>query len=412
MKKRILAYARNRKGVSLVMMAILLALLLILASLAIDIAYMYFVKNQLQVAADAAALAGAAKLDGSASLIQEPARRAAWQIACKNTAANSKVFLVTNSPSDCDTNSPPDANQLNADTSTDRNRDINGDIVIGFWNGSSFSPTVDPSQGQIANAVKVVARRSETGATYGMPQVNLFLGKIFKFFQNWGIDWSKMSVAASAIAARPPIPSTGLVLCEPACSLSGAQLDIPFLANNQQSSAEYSLSYTEFSLRTPVGKTTCLRNPNKCDRGLDDDCRTNAQKAVASYIWQLNIAPTRCGTIRWDNGVGNIPSDIECAFRSTTVDANSKTIVNGQTVNWKVIVPISETCPSGSTPGQTDVSNIIKLAEIVIVDVVDAQGRSVIYGSAASPAGIKISSINCFPCDDWTHISLRPTLVK
>ncbi|GEM_PF-2706731 len=391
MKKRLMTYAKNHRGVTLVLMAFFLVILLIFASLAIDIAYMYNVKNQLQVAADAAALAGAAKLHNNVSspdyLIQREARDTARNFAAKNKAAGDWVELITDY----------------SNTLSEGN-----DITVGRWDGTRYISADDPN-GRPINAIEVKPKRYE-GLSGSRGPVRLFLGPIFQLI---GADWTFMSAGGYAIAALPPLPSTGLVLCQPACSLSGTQLDTPFLSNNQQSSAAYSLSYTEFLLRTPVGKTTCLRNVNNCARGLDNDCATNDQKAVASYIWQLRTAPTRCGTLRWDNGVGNIPSDIECAFKDTTLDAASKTIVNGRTVNWKVIVPISEMCPSGTTPGQTEVSNITQLAEIVIVDVVDAQGRSVIYDQqAASPVGIKISRIDCFPCDDWTRIGKRAVLVK
>jgi Flp pilus assembly protein TadG len=409
--KKILTYAQNHKGVTLVMMSIMLAVLIMLASLAIDISYMYFAKNQLQVAADAAALAGAANLDGSASLIQEPARRAAWKFSCKNNAAGSKVFLVTDTQADCDTNNPPTADQLNANTATNTNKDINGDIVMGYWDGSSFSPTVTPPQ--IANAVKVVARR--TGETPGMPQVGLFLGKIFALLKPVGADWSVMAVKASAIAARPPRPSTGLVLCDPVCT-SGFDLSDPFMTNQQSKDPPetyYSLSYTEFLQKTPVGKATCLKpNIHQCNGGLRDDCSTADNTIVASYIWQERIAPTTCDLIRWDNGVGNIPDDVKCAFKSTTFDTDNKTINAGATVAWKVIVPIVTECPSGGVPGHsTDVALITQFAEIVIVDVVDVKGDSTI-GNNKNPMGIRISSIDCFPCGDWSHLGSKPSLVK
>jgi hypothetical protein len=50
----------------------------------------YLSKNQLQVAADAAAVAGVAYLDGSNDPVQEQARQAAWKFACKNRAVGSQ----------------------------------------------------------------------------------------------------------------------------------------------------------------------------------------------------------------------------------------------------------------------------------------------------------------------------------
>ena len=209
--KKIMTYARNHKGVTLVLMSFLLVLLLIFASLAIDISYMYFSKNQLQVAADAAALAGAAKLTGDIDynaplssinvLEQGAARQEAWKFACKNTAARSPVYLVTNGnkPADCgdDPNNLPTPAVLNIENN------INGDIIVGNWSRSTRScPSTNtsenfcPANGStnfVINAVKVLAGRTETGESYGMGPVSLFLGKI--------INWSKMSTKAGAISS-------------------------------------------------------------------------------------------------------------------------------------------------------------------------------------------------------------------
>lgn len=51
-------YSKGKKGIMLVWGAFFLILLLMFLGLATDIAYMYVTKNQLQVAADASALAG------------------------------------------------------------------------------------------------------------------------------------------------------------------------------------------------------------------------------------------------------------------------------------------------------------------------------------------------------------------
>ncbi len=95
---------KNKKGITLVWGAFFLVLLLMLAGMAIDLGYMYVVKNQLQVAADAAALAGAAKLDGSSSVAQDLVRQEAWKFACKNTAGSLAAGTNVNSSSNnvCD----------------------------------------------------------------------------------------------------------------------------------------------------------------------------------------------------------------------------------------------------------------------------------------------------------------------
>lgn len=223
---RILKHLNGRKGITLVLMALMLAILLMFAGLAIDIAYMYYVKNELQVAADAAALAGAAKLDGcllggcladtSLHYSQTYARQDAWKFACKNRAAGQSVFLVTNcsnSNPDCKPDyKPDDCNDLLASDLNGTSNTSTEDIVVGHWRptdpggvscpsdgweaaGSGYFCRANGSTGLPINALKTRPRR--TNETPGMPQVEVFIGRIFRFI---GGDWSYMSARASAIA--------------------------------------------------------------------------------------------------------------------------------------------------------------------------------------------------------------------
>lgn len=170
-----IAKKNKNKGQVLVLFALSLIVILGFAALAIDVAYFYHTKNQLQGAADAAALAGAAELDGTANTNQAVAIFKTYSFAYKNTAAKSPVVLETAS-----------------------------DITIGYWNGTDV---VSPSGNQISNAVKVRARRS-TGSPGG--PITTFFGKIF------GIDYVNISV--TAIAAKPAKGTINLAFCTEACS--------------------------------------------------------------------------------------------------------------------------------------------------------------------------------------------------
>jgi Flp pilus assembly protein TadG len=179
----------NNRGQVLVFVAISLIVLLGFAALAIDFGYFYHTKNQLQGAADAAALAGASLLScvadaGGGLSIEANARQEAWMYACKNKAAGSNVYLVTGGATDC--NTPPSAANLNG-ANVDNN---DMDIVVGNWSGSAFQAATG-STGLRINAIRVKARRS--GAIPIMPKVGTFFGKIF------GIDG--VSVAAQATAS-------------------------------------------------------------------------------------------------------------------------------------------------------------------------------------------------------------------
>lgn len=165
---------KNQKGVSAVIVAILLAMLVCFAALAIDVGYLYVTRNELQNIADAAALAGARQLgiiylgmdysdhanyDVDANGDRDIINYAAKNVALKNKAANLNINI----------------------------RDE--DISIGQWDGSNL--TVTPLT---PDAVRVIARRDDIANG----PVTTFFAKIFSIF---GGDHDTFSVSAFATAA-------------------------------------------------------------------------------------------------------------------------------------------------------------------------------------------------------------------
>lgn len=142
---------QRRRGAIIVLVALLLVFLMVMAAFAIDIGYLGLVRNQLQVAADAAALAAAADMSISA----KAGRDAAKAIAAENVAGgpNDKVTLV------------------------------DGDIDYGTWNTGSRTFTAGTAT---TNAVRVTARRT----------ASLFFGRV--------IGFDNRAVTASAIAVTNP----------------------------------------------------------------------------------------------------------------------------------------------------------------------------------------------------------------
>ncbi len=81
----------NRRGAIAVLAAIFIIVMLGMVAFAVDLGYISMVKTQLQSAADAAALAGAA----ATNLSQAESRAAAQQIAGMNIAAGRPVQLAS-----------------------------------------------------------------------------------------------------------------------------------------------------------------------------------------------------------------------------------------------------------------------------------------------------------------------------
>jgi Flp pilus assembly protein TadG len=175
--------SRSRKGqVSILVGGIIVVFLLVFFVVGIDFARMYYVRGELQNAADASALAGAALLtcssdSDSSAVLQSDARAAAVTFAGRNKAAGEPVGL-----------------QLNLANVNSTSIAGNGDIVVGNWDGTDFTAATG-STNLLINAVRVIARRTgEAGVadvkTGGNP-VALLFGRL--------AGWLSMSVVRQAV---------------------------------------------------------------------------------------------------------------------------------------------------------------------------------------------------------------------
>jgi Flp pilus assembly protein TadG len=159
----------NKRGGVLVVFAVALIVMAAMAGLAVDVAHLYGVKSQLQVAADAAALAGANALTGStpaASATTEATTVGAANYADADSSGNQvKVALHA------------------------------GDISTGNWDGTTFALNGNP-----LNAVRVVARRTGPAGS-DQPMVQNWLIKVLSILPGTA-NFSKTGVTAMAIACR------------------------------------------------------------------------------------------------------------------------------------------------------------------------------------------------------------------
>jgi len=160
--------SRFRRGVATIWFGIVGLALVGLFSFTIDFARVRFVHHQLQVTADAAALAGAGQITTGTNKQQKLARTAAVDVASKNFAADQTKGVVIRRN---DSNDPE------------------GDVVMGVFDPKTriFKATTTSP-----NAVKVNARR-----TSDSPGGALKL--IFGSF--WGTSSSNITGTAIAIAA-------------------------------------------------------------------------------------------------------------------------------------------------------------------------------------------------------------------
>ena len=168
----------GRRGSILVFAAVTFLLVLGFAGLALDTAFVRHTGEELQAAADAAALAATEQLDfGDAGNEFEPVRVAAVSAAAANEADGAPVQIEYNYPNGSE-----------------------GDVVVGTWDpiSRSFSPDVSSP-----NAVQVRTRRTDDSPGGA---VDLFFGAAF------GADQSQISRSAIATLDSLVGPRVILVL--------------------------------------------------------------------------------------------------------------------------------------------------------------------------------------------------------
>jgi Flp pilus assembly protein TadG len=190
------------RGIALILITASLAFFIILFLVFLGVSYIYSIRGQLQNAADAGALAGAALIEpGKGPGEQDAARQVAADFALENFAAGERVEVKFDG----------------SDTIGDRSQ--NNDLTVGFWDVNAnpdtedpYTPADDPSfAGNPVNAVEVLARRTENRDDGRFP---LFFGDIHGFFN--------MALASRAIAFRPPTPSSPLAFCVDSCTAFNA----------------------------------------------------------------------------------------------------------------------------------------------------------------------------------------------
>jgi Flp pilus assembly protein TadG len=152
---RLRAPRGSRRGSVLPLTAILVVFLFALVALAVDLGWIMAVDTQMQSAADAAALAGAAKLLDNTALQGTPNTGNASDTAMANARASAQTFAHKNSAGNV-------ALTLDANTSNA----TDGDIVCGYLaNPSDQSATMTPTTpgaGPYPNSVQVTVHRDAT----------------------------------------------------------------------------------------------------------------------------------------------------------------------------------------------------------------------------------------------------------
>jgi len=373
---------RDEKGLSLVLVAIILFSACAVMALVVDISYRHIAKNELQKAADAAALAGAAEFINpmlppvpGEPLVAVPlaeqdlldARTQAVRFALENVATKIPVQIFNSGGSEL----TPD-----------------NDVRVGRWSGGSFTATLDPA---LVNAIQVRTRRT-ADAKGGQGEVALFLSKF--------TGWDSMPVSAVAVAGLPFGMSRSFAFCNAidptTLSQSLCGLSEPRVMTAQQG-APHETSFAWTSLLSQ-----------------DTSART-----VRDFICQETADDNACNQeVYTTNGENlSILRDFESVFYNPTYDARHKEITDGVVTAWWLVVPITDDCPPGAQGTDADPKWVTQFAWVRVRAVCTGTGGTGCGGHNAPPNAcdaypsqtMVVDRVNCFPCSAFPANTLGRT---
>jgi hypothetical protein len=392
--------SRMKRGQATILVAgVIVVFLLVFLVVGIDFARVYYVRGELQGAADSAALAGAKELDGTNAVLQTDARQAAWKFACQNRAAQANVYLVaTGTGTDCKT-PPSDLNDGN---------DPNGDIVVGNWN-PSLTPPFDPTRIPV-NAVEVVARRVGTAGTDSPGgSVGLLFGKL--------VGWSTMDVVRTATAAFD-LNLAATPVCVPTCDAA-----TPLVAPSSCSDTSDSDCFPG----TPLLLNPAMGEPGTAWTNFEPQpqvgaCPTSVQpvaKNIIPFIDGSKSPPNVCG--QYISTTQGTMQNVQDALASRWLSEREKpsgtvTIQSHSIQGWHTFIPVvlPESCGNAPTacPGapQGNTYLVQQYAEVVITFVGNVKTHpgskwgTKVVGLALS-GNPDVSLLGCTSC------SLLPTAI-
>lgn len=340
MKKKLLRYftvLNNQQGVSAIMIGIMLTMLMGFAALAVDTGHLYVVRNELQNAADAGALAGARFLYSEDGAVNTGANQIAYDAATSNKSEKAPVDVHAG---DVQRGHWSFATRIfTPNDSTD---------PVYLWDVSTEQLDADPN---FINAVKVVARREDTPAAS-------FLARIFGR-ENFALSAEGVAYIGFAGTLTPEAADQPIVICKESLLTADGEYTCStgrMINSGQQIESSETGGWTDFN------------QDNPCAGG------TNANAVGSLICGDGNPEPITLGKPIATNG-----GEIQSAFNKLIACWKSKT---GKKVPWNLTLPVV-TCP-GNNVGTCE--KVVGAVNIDIVWITGA-GKDPDYKEAPTQMG-------------------------
>ena len=258
---------QDQSGVVVVLVAILMLVFLGIAALAIDLSNLYVVRNELQNAADAGALAGARFLyNEDGTLVNEGANQIAYDaaIANKALAMTGAIAVDVNWEEDEEDGNIGDVQRGHWSFAT-RTFTANDSLLpVDLWNVSTEDLDADPN---FINAVRVEARRQRTPGTPAASFFARILG-----YENFELSADAVAYIGFAGSLRPADVDQPIAICKQAITNSDGDYtcNTGRMIDSGGGTTHNSGAWTNFSQPCDTASASSVR-PLVCGGGNPDE---------------------------------------------------------------------------------------------------------------------------------------------
>jgi hypothetical protein len=362
----------EQSGIAVVVVALLLMGFIAITALAIDIAHLYVVRNELHNAADAGALAGARCLydcmagvqSGSALNLQ--ANQIAWTAARKNYADGSQVEVNWTSGNSADQDVQRGHWRLS---------DHTFHIVLG---NSTTPPTLWGVTSQqidndltIVNAVKVVTRREN-------PQAKSYFAKVLGF-AGFNVTAEAVAYIGFAGTLTPFSVDIPIAICQDAILNNGAYN----CGTGRMISSGQTGGWTDFN----QASTPCSGGTNALD--------------LKNLFQTMGCAVTNPGTLTLGADMATTGGEVTPAWQDLLSCWRSET--NNGLTQWQKTFPVVDCSATGNGFLVNTCAPLVGAVTINILRLIDTENEPTFPNQAANWTCQAGAGPDCVDCSTGEH---------
>jgi Flp pilus assembly protein TadG len=356
MKKSIaLSNLKDKTGAVAIMVALLLIVFIGFAALAIDLGHLYVVRNELQNAADAGALAGARFLyNDYGTSVNPDANQIAYDAATANNSEKASVDVLGNDGEDWTSGNDGDVQRGHWSFATLTFEDNVSLDPVELWNASTAELDADP---KFINAIKVVTRRQT------LPAASFFAG-IFGY-ENFELAADAVAYIGFAGTLGPGEADQPIAICEESLLIDDEySCNFGRMLNSGSVSADHNTAgWTNFSQPCSTASAAsmkdlledCNGNPDTITLGANIGTSGGVEDAIINHPVQPSLMAC------WKIGLYDTDGDGE---GDASIDRDG----NGwPDMPWNLTLPVIA-CPGNNVAPCSEVRGAVNVNVVWILE--------------------------------------------